>query len=329
MPARWYYITAICDYGTNTLSIYVDGTLTGTATIPWGAANRLTRNITTGFGNFKSDTLRSYNGKIDEVKFWKGVRTVPNILADSAGCATLPTPNLIAYFKAKEGMGIHAASTVDTNFRGVNNAHWSTNAPVSICGACCDSATAPTVKIMNPSVTVCDTTTDSVKIVVRVSHLTPGTPWTVTLSDGSVASGVAGTGSYDSVIIKVHPTTTTTYTISTSSISSQPCAMVIGVMTITIIQCSNPNHTGVDEYNTATTCRVYPNPGNGMFTVELDKTPAMRLITIVDIHGSVITRSEANGDKLNFDISHVPSGVYNIIITTADNVITKRIVVTK
>ena len=74
---------------------------------------------------------------------------------------------------------------------------------------------------------------------------------------------------------------------------------------------------------------VYPNPNGGQFTVMMDKTTDTKLIAVVDMNGKVISKSIVDGDIAKFDISHVPAGVYNVVITGSGNVVTRRVVITK
>jgi hypothetical protein len=223
LPNKWYYVTGICDYVKKKLIVVVDGTWVDTAGITFDSSERLTRNITTSIGNYNSTDKYSLNGYIDEVKFWRGVRSTTDILFDSAGCDPMPQTNLLAYFKANEGTGTSTISVIDTRFNGTNTAQWGANAPVSICQE-------PTATITSVSDSICYG--QSATITVKVSNLRPGEAWSVTLSDGTVISGVADGAGAGSGSVTLYPSTTTTYVIA--SFTYHQCATVSGSTTITV-----------------------------------------------------------------------------------------------
>jgi hypothetical protein len=313
MPLRWYYVTAVCNYPSSTISLYLDGVNIGSTAIPFGPS-KLTRNIRTSLGNLGSRKWYSFNGLIDEVKFWKGVRTPTDMLADSAGCTTFPQPNLVAYYRAREGVGAFTASYANSNFTGSNTARWGANAP-----AVCE----PEAVIVSPSTSICDTS-DSVSIIVNVSKLAPGSSWSVTLSDGSVITGVADGAGNGPGTCKVFPNVNTTYGIAT--MASNACAELTGGMDITVVQCASLN---IGEASAVVNCNVYPNPNKGQFIIELDKAMGARLLAIVDVRGAIISRSVIGSSDTHFEISGLAAGVYNVVITGEGNVVTKRVVVSK
>jgi photosystem II stability/assembly factor-like uncharacterized protein len=73
---------------------------------------------------------------------------------------------------------------------------------------------------------------------------------------------------------------------------------------------------------------LYPNPTNGVFNIEMDKTEP-KTIEIYDLNGKRVFLKNNfinSGRKTTIDLSNVPSGIYFIKIETEGNTIIKRII---
>ena len=66
---------------------------------------------------------------------------------------------------------------------------------------------------------------------------------------------------------------------------------------------------------------VFPNPASDYLIIE---TTEKTFIEILNIEGQLLKRLEANGNKINVDISMFSSGVYIIKATTDKGITTKR-----
>lgn len=76
--------------------------------------------------------------------------------------------------------------------------------------------------------------------------------------------------------------------------------------------------TGLQQEEQFELNSIYPNPTNGDFSVDLDKTYNSVLITITDLTGRLIESKEYNGTKLlNLKIDE-PAGMYLMGIETGD-----------
>ncbi len=72
---------------------------------------------------------------------------------------------------------------------------------------------------------------------------------------------------------------------------------------------------------------VYPNPGNGVFTIVKDIHP-IRSVRVFDLQGKLITSEKFDDHKVSLDLSSLTNGVYMFVIT--DNTgITKVVKVMK
>jgi len=78
--------------------------------------------------------------------------------------------------------------------------------------------------------------------------------------------------------------------------------------------------------------KLYPNPSNGRFTIEVESAEDARL-RITDLTGKSIYTEVLGGAegtiRKEIDISQYPSGIYNLSIDLGDRVITKRVSINK
>ena len=68
---------------------------------------------------------------------------------------------------------------------------------------------------------------------------------------------------------------------------------------------------------------IYPNPSNGLFTIE---TQARYEITITDISGKTIQQLTVNNEQLTIDLTANASGVYFLNISNNKFVKTVKII---
>ena len=92
------------------------------------------------------------------------------------------------------------------------------------------------------------------------------------------------------------------------------------------------NCTGIFPGQTAGDFTVYPNPGNGLFTVDFGNTePETCTITVVNLLGSVVYTRDINDNisSMKMDLSNLPDGVYYMQISNNAFTATKKIVIRK
>ena len=82
---------------------------------------------------------------------------------------------------------------------------------------------------------------------------------------------------------------------------------------------NNAEEDEIDAY-------VYPNPTDGMFTLEYETQNESYLITITDSRGVIVLRRTANEPLVQMTLRGMPSGMYLLTIEDGSTVITKRIV---
>lgn len=79
---------------------------------------------------------------------------------------------------------------------------------------------------------------------------------------------------------------------------------------------------------------IYPNPTSGLINIELeDNWEGPLYIQLIDPLGRTVIQGKhiqnANADTTNLDIKSLPNGIYTIVISNNDGLITKNIVLTK
>jgi hypothetical protein len=82
--------------------------------------------------------------------------------------------------------------------------------------------------------------------------------------------------------------------------------------------------TGVRENGGTGSFRVYPNPTNGMFTVELNN--GAESVEVIDVTGRVVYAEKATSNKVEINISDLSNGVYSVKVKTEGAVETIRII---
>ena len=89
---------------------------------------------------------------------------------------------------------------------------------------------------------------------------------------------------------------------------------------------SEPN--GIDELNISKSLRVYPNPSNGKFKIELPENAAMEQIKILNTAGKIVFENTKNINNTEIDITLQP-GVYFVQLTlSSGEILTEKIIVT-
>ncbi len=71
---------------------------------------------------------------------------------------------------------------------------------------------------------------------------------------------------------------------------------------------------------------LYPNPTSGRFSVSFSKALDKATIHILDASGKIISRVNAKGYKVDFDLSASAAGVYYVRIEENGKIITKKVV---
>lgn len=89
------------------------------------------------------------------------------------------------------------------------------------------------------------------------------------------------------------------------------------------------NATNVNSQILKNDLKVYPNPGNGRFTIEWNDLLNEELdVQVFNLSGQVIfARHSAFNQKMDIDLSANSGGLYLIRMTTDRQVLTKQLVI--
>jgi len=71
---------------------------------------------------------------------------------------------------------------------------------------------------------------------------------------------------------------------------------------------------------------LYPNPTTGKFSVTFSKNLSNAQVCVLDNSGKAIARFTAGGNRVNFDLSSYPAGMYYIMVQEGESVVTKKVI---
>ncbi|MBA3663468.1 MAG: T9SS type A sorting domain-containing protein [Bacteroidetes bacterium] len=148
---------------------------------------------------------------------------------------------------------------------------------------------------VNPSPTVTAASSSSSFICVGQS---------ATLTASGASSYVWNTTA-TTAVIAVSPTTTTSYTVTGTNSG--------GCTASTVISQSVSACTGIASHASAISMNVYPNPGTGVYTIEVEN---MTKIEVCDLFGKIILSATVDAGKFNLNISEQAKGLYILKATS-------------
>ncbi len=107
----WEHIAVVYQFGTDTISVYLNGQVVpGTWTAP-PAGNPATNNQPLYIGN-NDNQVSGLNGIVDEVRVWNVARTQGEIQGAAAELIDPATPGLVAYCRFDEGSGANTREEI-------------------------------------------------------------------------------------------------------------------------------------------------------------------------------------------------------------------------
>ncbi|MBK8847441.1 MAG: T9SS type A sorting domain-containing protein [Bacteroidetes bacterium] len=85
---------------------------------------------------------------------------------------------------------------------------------------------------------------------------------------------------------------------------------------------------GVNEILELDIVNVYPNPTDGIFTIDVTGNATDITIAIYDNKGAMLhTTNESDGNKYVYDLSNQPKGIYYIRVLSKNGIVTKKLVI--
>ena len=73
--------------------------------------------------------------------------------------------------------------------------------------------------------------------------------------------------------------------------------------------------------------KIYPNPSNGRFIVELSNFEERSVITVSNILGAVVHRSYLESNVKPIELTNISSGLYFVSVTNGTTTVTKKIII--
>ena len=119
-------------------------------------------------------------------------------------------------------------------------------------------------------------------------------------------------------VVAVSPSVTTSYTVTGTNTNSCSASVVI---TQSVSACTGLNNTVASTIGTV----VYPNPNNGLFTIELNNG-SVKTIEVMDLTGRIVLANTSSNDKIDFNISNLANGVYYVRVQSNNSVEVIKIV---
>jgi hypothetical protein len=114
-------------------------------------------------------------------------------------------------------------------------------------------------------------------------------------------------------------------------------ALTIGTYHVTVTDTAGCTDTlsvfvdgsfGIQETNEVLEFKIYPNPSRGIFTVE-NKNTKISSIEVLNLIGDRIVSVRNPRAKIEIDLTNESAGVYLMKIIANNNLLTKKIIVSK
>ncbi|MBA2422139.1 MAG: T9SS type A sorting domain-containing protein [Chitinophagales bacterium] len=87
--------------------------------------------------------------------------------------------------------------------------------------------------------------------------------------------------------------------------------------------------TGVESHSTSSSVSIAPNPGNGLYNVQLPNTNSEKRIVVINALGQIVYDKLIQDNSFVVDISLMPSGMYFLRIDGKGISVSEKIVIDK
>jgi hypothetical protein len=269
--------SVICGGGSTTLTASGAATYTWTGGVVNGAAFSPTVSNTYSASATNSLGCAASNTAVVTIN----VGTTPTISVTSGAICAGKSFTMVA-----SGAGTYTYSGGSAVVSPTANTSYSVTG-TSIIG-CVGSNTAVSSVTVNANPTVAASTSSSVICVGQSAVLT---------ASSSATSYTWNTGA-TTMSVSVSPTITSTYTVS---VSNAAACVASSTVLVTVNPCTGINEILENAFN------LYPNPNNGVFTIELNATTQ---VSITSILGDVLVNTTLNTGKQTLDIQNKANGIY-------------------
>lgn len=83
---------------------------------------------------------------------------------------------------------------------------------------------------------------------------------------------------------------------------------------------------GINEVNRQG-IRIYPNPNDGVFTLEVTEISGSEVVSILDMQGRVLLHTPENSTQTSIDLSELGAGIYNVMVESDHATSVSRLVI--
>ncbi|HEX7413510.1 MAG TPA: choice-of-anchor V domain-containing protein [Bacteroidia bacterium] len=216
----------------------------------------------------------------------------------------------------------------------------STNTPTSWAWTMTNGTPASST-VKNPTVSYATAGTYTVKLVATnsggsgtpVSHVitinalptvtAPSQTICTTQTSATITASGATTYSWNTggttAACVVHPTTTTTYTVTGTNASG--CKNT-ATSTITVHACG----AGINTYAAADQINIYPNPANEFLNIDLTSLSGKKSAELYDVSGRLIMEKNTDGDSMQLNLAEVSNGSYFIKVMNDKAVVAVKMI---
>ncbi len=227
-----------------------------------------------------------------------------------------PTFAIGTFSLAASTNSICNGSPVSYTASGVASYSWSTGAVTNTISA---SPTITTVySVIGTSSTGCAATLMQTLTVNQQPSITVNSGTICTGNSFTITPGGASTYTIQGGVAVVSPTTNSTYTVvGTSSAGCLSSNTVTA--NVTVDPCTGIIVNGL----TSVSLNIYPNPTNGVFTIDLVSSSN---VSVVNILGKVVYTKQLQEGKNNIDLGNLNTGFYFVKVESNGSVKTARLI---
>ena len=289
---EWHHFAFTKNGATDSVSVYIDGTLDVTMHAP--VLYSPFANTSIG-GAYLNNSYQGYlDGTIDELSIWDTVLTSAQIQNAKSVGLTGTEPSLQAYYDFEEDSG-SLVTDISTN---------SYNGTLVNMDTINDWMAVSCNKVLSDTVTIdvlsdIDVTIDTTSLPALTANQTGANyQW---LNCDNANSPVAGE-------------TNQNFTVT----SSGNYAVEISVgHCVDTSACENVTVTGTEEINT-NIVYIYPNPTNGTLTIDVSPDAEIVNYSITTIDGRIVFRGKFSQNFVKVDLSNERKGVYFLTLESSN-----------
>ena len=344
MDTVYYIVTNICNADTvhKLITIYPlpDSGIISVATyVCVGASTSLSESVTGGTWHLSNNLVSITTGSITGIG--AGLDTIYYFVTNACGTSHAQVPITInplpvaGTIMGRDSLCVGATDTLTSTVTG--GAWGSINGSASISGGVVTGITVGTDTINYIVSNICglDTSIYDIRINTKPTkpNVTGGEIACINRKVDSLSADISG-GNWNAtngnatvfggIITPVNPgTDTIIYSISNF------CGRVADSAVIIIPTkgwCDTAN--GVPQVSSENEIQIYPNPTNGVFTVELPFISTATSIVVFDMYGKVVKEIDnEKGLKPEIDLSQVAKGTYMVKVNFAGKIYRTKIVV--